>query len=77
MNSGSHIGVLAESSPALGSRYEKALHDASLQWSAYVHHVETEEASDLGDATGVMADTQRAVMRRTVAAPAVDELGWR
>ena len=40
-----------------------------------VRHLEAEEASDLGDASGVVADTQGAVMRRSVAAPAVDELG--
>ena len=42
--------------------------------SAHVHHLKIEEASDLGDASGVVADTKRAVMRRSVAAPAIDEL---
>jgi hypothetical protein len=40
-----------------------------------VHHLEAEEAGDLGNASGVVADPQGAVMRRSVAAPAVDELG--
>ena len=73
---GSRIKVLAESSPArcvhgVGWGFTSVRH-----WrSAHVHHLQAEQAPDLGDASGVVADTQCAVMCRSVAAPAVDELG--
>ena len=57
MNPGPRISVLAESSPALGPRRRKAIDGASHQCSAYVRHLEPEEATDLGEATGVVADT--------------------
>src|SRR5215211_1009920 len=66
---GFYVSVLAESSPAGWSDL--------VECSAYVRHLESKQSSDLGDASGVVADTQGAVMRRSVAAPPIDELGWR
>src|SRR5215211_3223420 len=76
MHSGSHMGVLAESSPASQSRLVGWQLTARARWrSGQVRHLEAEEASDLGDASGMVADAESTVMGRSVVAPAVDELG--
>jgi hypothetical protein len=70
------MGVLAESSPASQARLVGWQLTARARWrSGHVRHLEAEEATDLGDASGMVADAESAVMGRSVVAPAVNELG--